>query len=390
MTRGRRPDDRGIGSQRFDRLVEIGEHRKAGPGERGEAAHRRAIEVDDADQHHLLVVRGGERVHEADAPGTDEDQPAGLDRFDRALLGRTATGELPDERLVGRGVHRLERRDAVEVGLADRRREVQLRHQPHAEAGESERHGDGHRLDPEAILGLTANQLAQEARRRIAEGHEVRRVARSGEGDQRVGEVVHADRLGAGRAPADDREHPELRRGLRGASHEPVVRVAVHHAGANDDDIRFVREQLLDRVLRATVRRRHPFVRGLRREEDETADHRALRDLEEPFGADAIHRVDDVRIGALRCDREMHDDVDVREHGRIGPRRQLEEVTVGQGNVRFALPGPAAERRDVVAGLERARREVPSDETGRAGDRDPQEGSFSHRVRLTTRRPVGR
>src|SRR6185295_1669629 len=115
-----------------------------------------------------------------------------------------------------------------EVGLADRRRQAQLRYHPHAESRDSERHGDRERGDPEPRLGLTAYEFTEWARG-ITEAHEMGRFARRRERDERVGKVVHAYRLCTRRVAADYREHPELRRGLRGASHEPVVRVAVDH-----------------------------------------------------------------------------------------------------------------------------------------------------------------
>src|SRR5437764_1069584 len=73
VTRRWGTDDRGVGSDGADGLVEIGEHGERRSRERREAVHRGLVEVDDAGEDHLLVVRGGERVHEADASGADEN-----------------------------------------------------------------------------------------------------------------------------------------------------------------------------------------------------------------------------------------------------------------------------------------------------------------------------
>src|SRR5205807_9138360 len=116
----------------------------------------------------------------------------------------------------------------------------------------------------------------------------------------------------------------------------------------------------------------------------------ALRNVEEAVGAEAIHGGDDVGVRGLRRDRKMRDDVDTCERALVGPRRQVEEVPVVERYIRWTRPGAPAERRHVVARFERARREMPADETRDAGDRDPHAGSPSQSVSLTTRRPVGR
>ena len=289
---------------------------------------------------------GGQGVHQADAPGADQNQLAGLDRCRRPRAARSMSPHDPvHQRHVGRGVHRLERLDAVDVGLADRRREVQPRR-------------DAHRRRATPIETLTGA-----ARRR---GTSSPRCARNRRAAARPGHRASptaADRSWS-RARSARRRARRRRSAARRAASPPIT--------GNTRSFAAVRAAARSARSR---RRRTPCPAGRSRSPgrsanasstacfdrpyadstpacadcDDTKTKRptphCLGRFDQPLGPETIHRVDHVVGGRLRRDREVHDRVDIVERAehRAAPGSSR-KCRSSSGTIGRAGPRPPAER----------------------------------------------